>query len=87
MGNAQPKKSMSVEPKERHAIKLLFLGEKESGISTVVNSILRREYKKGTREYKKGTSTKATVLTTVPELLGVDGEPLCEMRVDTVSID
>ena len=69
-------KSMAVEPKERHAIKLLFLGEEDSGKSTVVNALLRRDFC-GNRK------TESTEMISVPELLGVDGEPLCEMRRDT----
>jgi small GTP-binding protein len=76
MGNSQPKKSMSVEPKEHHAIKLLFLGEEDSGKSTLVNSLLRRDY-------CGNHKTESTEVISVPELLGMEGEPLCEMREDT----
>jgi small GTP-binding protein len=76
MGNAQPKKSTSVEPKERHAINLLFLGEEDSGKSTVVNALLRRDY-------CGNHKTESTEMITVPKLLGLGGESLCEMREDT----
>jgi small GTP-binding protein len=76
MGNAQPKKSMSVEPKERHAIKLIFLGEEDSGKSTVVNALLRRDY-------CGNHKTESAEEISVPELLGLEGEPLCEKREDT----